>query len=137
MKRAGSEDRRKNSHNSMARKANRTSNFASSSVEIMKDETKSDSMEIVALRSKVNDLESQVETANYKLANLSRHILNRNSSLKRLAENFMACENTSSCSKKMNSTTIKTNKKLRVKHVSGALKKNPSVKKQPASPAIF
>ena len=57
-KRAESEDRRKHNKNSMARKANRTSNFASSSVEIMKDETKSDSMEIAALRSKVNNLES-------------------------------------------------------------------------------
>ena len=64
----------------LARKDNRTSNFASS-VEIMKDEMKSESMEIAALRSKVNQLESLVEHANYKLANLSRHILNRNSSL--------------------------------------------------------
>ena len=57
-KRAESEDRRKHSKSSIARKANRTSNFGSSSVEIMKDDTKSESMEIAALRSKVINLES-------------------------------------------------------------------------------
>ena len=42
--------------------------------------------EIAALRSKVSQLETQVQTANFQIANLSRHILDRNSSLERLTE---------------------------------------------------